>query len=251
MRRPRSTIYRRALLKAKAKRRVAKRYARNRRVATVGMVKKLLHKNIETKYAGYHIDAVSFNNRITAPGDVYPICPLLVKGIGNGNRLGNKVTPRGLKVTVTVGVNNINSTPGLEILPRLLVLEMKSNKDETYIPAVLDDTILLDDGTGERAFAGDMLDYMAPINKEYLTVHKDIKTRICLGTVEQNLGRTRTFTFWVKCPKVLNYNDNTQQPNNFAPFFCAAFACGDFSVPSDGFLAMKISLSSILYYEDA
>lgn len=222
----------------------------NSRVATVGMVKKILHKNAETKYVGITYNA-SFNNKITAPGDVIQILPDVPIGPTNNGRIGNKITPRGLKVVVTLTSISANPGAGFTLLPRLFVLSAKSLKEWTNVPSQVDLTKLLDDGTGERPFAGDITDYQAPVNKEYFIVHKDIKTKICLGTDEQNLGRTKTFTFWIKCPKVLNFDDAQVNPNNFAPFLSMAFACSDFSVPSDGYTPMKLALTSTLYYEDA
>lgn len=247
-----ASIIRRARAKKKVYRRIRVKVPRgpDQKLATVGMVKKILHKNAETKYAGVVYNA-SFNNRITAPGDVIQILPSITQGVDNNTRVGNKITPRGLKVVVTMTAVNVQASPGLTILPRLLILSAKSMKDWVNLPSQVDLTKLLDDGRGERAFSGDILDYQAPVNKEYFIVHKDIKTKICLGTVEQNLGRTVTYTFWIKCPKVLNYDDGMVDPNNFAPWLSCAYALGDFSVPSDGYLPMKLAMTSTLYYEDA
>lgn len=221
----------------------------NRKLATVGLVKKLIHRNVESKYIGKVYNA-SFNNRIDSAADIIPLLPSLTKGTGDNNRIGNKITPRGIRVAVTVTANDVTPGAGFELLPRIMFLSSRSEKDTTLLPT-FDTTILLDDGTGERAFGGDISDYHSPLNTEMVTIHKDIKTQICLGTVEQNLARTRTYVFWIKCPKVLHYNDNTTFPENFAPFMCAGFACGDFSVPSDGYLGIKIGFTSTLYYEDA
>lgn len=220
----------------------------NSRVATVGMVKKILHKNAETKFMGLTYNA-SFNNKIVAPADVIKLVPSIVNGVLDNERVGNKITPRGLKVVLSITA--MTSNPNIELLPRIFILSSKNLKDWPTLQAQVDLTKLLDDGTGERSFGGDITDYQAPVNKELFIVHKDIKTKIHLGNVEQNLGRTRTYTFWIKCPKVLNYNDGMVDANNFAPFLTCAFACGDFSVPSDGYLPMKLALTSTLYYEDA
>jgi len=222
----------------------------NSRVATVGMVKKILHKNAETKFVGLTYNA-TFNNRINTPGDMIQILPDLPQGGTNNTRIGNKVTPRGLKVVVTITSMDVNPSAGFTILPRLFILSAKSVKDWQFAPSVVDLTKLLDDGVAERPFMGDITDYQAPVNKEYFIVHKDVKTKICLGTDEQNLGRTKTYTFWIKCPKVLNFDDALVNPNNFAPWLSMGFACSDFSVPTDAYLPVRLALTSTLYYEDA
>jgi len=222
----------------------------NSRVATVGMVKKILHRNAETKYVGYTYNA-SFNNTIAAPGDVIQLLPDLPQGQTNNSRIGNKVTPRGLKVVVTMTALDVNPSAGFTLLPRLFILSSKASKYFPLVQSTADMTKLLDDGKVERPFAGDITDYQAPVNKEYFIVHKDIKTKICLGTDEQNLGRIKTYTFWIKCPKVLNFDDDLVNPNNFAPWLSLGFACSDFSVPSTAYTPIKLALTSTLYYEDA
>jgi len=227
----------------------AKRKAANRKLATVGQVKALLHKNVETKYMGLTYNA-GFNNRISGTSDLIKIIPDISSGTGNNDRLGNKITPKGLKVVVSMTVNQVNGSTSIPMLPRLMVLSAKNVKAWTDIASV-DVTKFLDDGVAERAFGGDITDYQCPLNKEYVIAHKDIKTELSLGTAEQNGQRTRTYTFWIKCPKVLNYNDFDVTPTNFAPFLCMGFAVGDFSVPSEAFLGVRLALTSMLYYEDA
>lgn len=224
--------------------------APSRQLATVQQVKKMLHQNVETKLVGLQYNA-SFNNRINTPGDIIQILPNTTNGTGNNDRIGNKITPRGLKVVVSMTVNDVTPGPGFELLPRLFILSSRQQKDWQYVPATVDLTKLLDDGTGERPFLGDIHDYQAPVNRESFIVHKDVKTKICLGTDEQNLGRVKTYTFWIKCPKVLNYDDLAATPNNFAPFLSMGFACGDFSQPSDAYTAVKLAMTSTLYFEDA
>jgi len=226
-----------------------KRKTANRKLATVGQVKALIHKNVETKYMGLTYNA-SFNNRIDSTADLIKIIPDISSGTGNNDRLGNKITPKGLKVVVTMTVNQVNGAVSIPMLPRLMVLSAKNVKAWTDIASV-DVTKFLDDGVAERAFGGDITDYQCPLNKEYVIAHKDIKTELSLGTYEQNGQRTRTYTLWIKCPKVLNYNDFDVTPTNFSPFLCLGYAVGDFSVPSEAFLGVKLALTSMLYYEDA
>lgn len=238
-----------AARKVAGRRRQPAKKRANKKLATVGLVKKLIHQNVETKYMGLTYNA-SFNNRITTTADLIKIIPDITSGTGNNDRIGNKITPKGLKLVVSMTVNDVNGSIAVPMLPRLMVLSAKTVKAWTDIASV-DTTKFLDDGIAERAFGGDITDYQCPLNKEYVICHKDIKTKLSLGTVEQNGQRTLTYTFWVKCPKVLNYNDFDATPTNFAPFLCMGYAVGDFSVPSEAFLGVKLALTSMLYFEDA
>lgn len=210
----------------------------------------MIHKNAENKFVGVS-QSLQFNNRISVAGDFLGLLPPLSQGTTDNTRIGNRVTPRGLLVTMNVYLSPDQTTPPQTVLlPRIFILK---NKTIAYQPNLsgLDPTRLLDYGNGEHAFSGTLENYRSPVNTDYYTVVKDIKTQLSMGSVEANGMYIKTYKFWVPCPKVLDYNDGQTYPTNFAPFMCAAFAVGDGSVPTDAYLGITVDWTSTLYYEDA
>lgn len=221
----------------------------NRKIATVGMVKKILHRNAENKFIGY-TTSLAHNNLITT-GDAHGLLMPLVNGTTDNTRIGNRIFPRGLLVTMTIYINPGATTPAhTVILPRILVLKSKAINYQPNLTGV-NFQKLLDFGNGEHSFDGYLADYRCPINTDNFTVIKDIKTSLSLGTYEQNGQQCKTFKFWVPVPKVLEYNDGDQFPQNYAPFICFGYAIGDGTVPTDAYLGVTYDWTSTLYYEDA
>lgn len=234
---------------AAAKRRRVRKAKASKKLATVGLVKKMIARNAETKFIGLNHSA-QYNNRINTSADAFPLLPPLVQGTGDNQRIGNRITPKGLLVTVNIYLNDSAQTPAQTvILPRILCLKDKICNSTPDLN--VDFTHLLDWGQGEHAFGGTLADYRAPINRDAFTVLKDIHTALCMGTAEMNNMYIRTYKFWIKCPKVLEYNDNQSYPTNFAPFICQGFALGNGAVPTDGYLGVVMDHTSTLYYEDA
>lgn len=235
---------------------IASRVPASRRLATVAMVKSILHRNAETKLVG-RFNSTDYNQYINTAADARPLLPSLPQGVTDNTRVGNKIVPRGLLVSMTLSLNQDSLEnpvpPSFTILPRVLVLTQKDTGDMAFIESGggFDISHLMDYGTGEHAFSGGLDDYMAPVNKDAFSVHKDIKTKLTYGNVEANPSICRTYKFWIKCPKTLEYNDNQNYPRNFAPFFCAAYAKPDNTVDIAAITALKITYTSTLYFEDA
>lgn len=247
----RSKYYRRALMKSRAKMAVARRANLNRKVATVGLVKKMIHQNMENKLAGTAFN-VQFNAQIDSVYDAYGLLPTIPLGTGDNARIGNRITPRGLLVQANVYITPDTTLPyGTVLMPRIICFSQKSTNG--FQPGIsVDFTRLLDHGQGEHAFLGDLASYKDPINTDSFKVYKDIKTRICLGNGDANPNViSKTFKFWVPCPKTLLYDDGQTYPQNFAPFICVGFATGQgfITPPESTFLTMD--WTTTLYYEDA
>lgn len=223
--------------------------APSRQLATLQQVKRMISGSAENKLAGLALTA-NFNQTISAPSDIYGLLPALPQGTNDNQRIGNRITPKGLRVAITLSINSEVIDQGVSILPRLFVMSCKSIKFQPNISGI-DETRLLDYGTGEHTFTGNQWDYMSPVNKDYVVVHKDIKTKLCENTLETNGIFSRTFIFTVKCPKTLDYNDGQSYPNNFAPFMCLAYARGDGAVEPLTTLGLHAEWTSTLYYEDS
>lgn len=242
-----SNLYRRAMMKAKVKSNLARRARANKRVATVGLVKRLINKNVENKLHG-----TAYNRQfppVVTTTSCYGLLPPISQGTTDNARIGNRINPRGLLVNLTVyPTDDATIPPGTVFLPRIMVVSQKATSG--YQPNATPDVgNLLDYGGGEHTFSGNMWDYTAPINTDHFVVHKDIKTKITLGNGDENPHLCKTFKFWVPCPKTLTYDDGQQYPQNFAPNLIVGWANGREYPFTDTYVSC--SWTTTLYYEDA
>lgn len=231
----------------KARRVIQKKSKANKKLATVALVKRLIHKNAENKFHG-----TAYNRQfppVVSVTSCYGLLPPISQGTTDNARIGNRINPRGLLVNLTVYPTDDATIPaGTVFLPRIMVVSQKSTSG--YQPNATPDVgNLLDYGLGEHTFSGNQWDYTAPINTDHFIVHKDIKTKISVGNGDENLGLCRTFKFWVPCPKTLTYDDGQQFPQNFAPHLIVGWANGREFPFIDTYVSC--SWTTTLYYEDA
>lgn len=236
--------YRRKALRSK--RRNVRRKA-NRKVATVALVKKLIHKNMENKLAGFSLTR-AFPPAVTSTS-CYGLLPTISTGTTDNARIGNRINPRGLLINLVVHPSDDATIPaGTTFMPRIMIVSQRSTSG--YQPSVVPDVgRLLDFGGGEHSFAGTLNDYTCPINTDSYTVHKDIKTMVCVGNGDANPNQARVFKFWIPCPKTLVYDDAQQYPQNFAPQLILGWA----NALDYPFIDIYVTATwtSTLYYEDA
>lgn len=250
---PRKSAPRRFIRRAAAVKRRRVRQARSNKLATVRLVKKMIHRNMENKLAGTQY-GVQFNAQINSAGDAYGLLPSISNGTGDNARVGNRINPRGLLVTVQVYITDTSLIPPSTVfLPRILVLQQKSQTG--YQPGLsVDFSKLLDHGQGEGSFTGDLMSYRSPINTDCFHVYQDIKTKLCLGNGNGDENPniiSKVFKFWVPCPKTLLYGDAQQYPQNFAPFITMGYATGQNVVTPPESTFVTMDWTSTLYYEDA
>jgi len=220
------------------------------KLATVGTVKKMISGSQETKFIGDGGTAL-YNQYISTPGDLVPLLPGLPNGDTENERIGAKVSPKGILVTMTLSLSKDNAHPGDVILPRILVLRSKNDNDmASLISNGGAQSYLLDSGTGQHAFSGLQADYRCAVNTNQFTVLKDIKTKLAMNYQEADSLLTRTYKFWIKCPKTLLYNDSQNYPRNFAPFFYASYAQADNTVDGSTTTKLRVDWSSTLYFKD-
>ena len=220
-------------------------------LATIPQVKKLIAGKAENKLCGI-VHQAQYNAFIDSAADAYPLLPVVPAGTGDNQRIGNRITPKGLRVSVSVYFNSKGAQPvGTVLFPRILALSDRKFSNITQATSQTDFTHLLDEGLGEHNFQGTLASYRCPINSEAYRVHKDIRTQLSLNDVESTGMICKTFTFWIKCPKTLMYNDQQAYPNNFAPFICMGYATGDGTVPTEQYTGLTLDITSTLYYEDS
>lgn len=220
--------------------------------ASVSLVKKLISKHVETKLVGTHSDEL-YNQYINTTGDLIPLIPIITQGTTDNQRVGNKISPKSLVVSVTLTLRkDVLQAPNQVILPRIFVVQQRNTLNmDTQIALGGDQTHLLDDGVGQRAFLGTVYDYHSPVCREVFKVMKDIKTKLGNGQQEENGMITRTFRFTLKCPPVLYFGDNQAYPRNFAPVMYIGYAKPDNTTDPITTTGLQGIVSSTLYFEDA
>ena len=70
-------------------------------LATIPQVKKLIAGKAENKLCGI-VHQAQYNAFIDSAADAYPLLPVVPAGTGDNQRIGNRITPKGLRVSVSV-----------------------------------------------------------------------------------------------------------------------------------------------------
>lgn len=175
---------------------------------------------------------------------VYPCLPGVDQGVNLFTRLGNKITPKSLRVVFTITVNP--AVAGSEdLVCRLLCLSDKAIRDTTELissptqPGTPVETTLLNNGDGSYVgFGGKPRDVEMRINRNRYTVHHDRLIKITKGEGDLaytlntysgaqtfvSAGQSHQFTVRIPLPKTLQYGqDNFIYPTNAAPFWCMGY----------------------------
>lgn len=268
---PVTTIVKRTV-KARVPRESAVQHSRNKSKIMKQMVrvaKATIARQAETKFVSVRQD-LSFNSSISSAGECYAITPALTQGVDDYQRIGDKVRGRYLYLKGHLQYNTaFISTPAVNnyVPPstvRVLILSQKNIKTNGQISTTADVAHLLKDnvatGVG-RSYTGGMTDNLAPINKDLFKVHLDRKVK--MKAIYQNDAGTGGASGWVglptmyfscriKLPATLYFDDqNGDNPNNFAPFFCLGGVNDDGTSPYAIQQPYRVSWLSTLYYDDA
>lgn len=238
----------------------------------LSLVKKMINRREETKVAGRNVwNAVNFNNSIGS-SDLYGVLPPLSVGNESYQRDGSKVFPKYLILKGTLAIDKTEAySDCMEV--RLMVLSAKGSKSYYAINS----------GSTKADFAGKLMNthqnvsapgsppicgpydgttavHLMDINRDLFHVHADKKIKLCSSYGSTANARSsddqlryRDFTIKVKCPKVLDFEDNIDPlyPSNFAPFVCMGFTYPDGRAPSDLSVPLLANCQAFLYYKDA
>lgn len=172
---------------------------------------------------------------------IYPCLPGVDQGVNLFTRLGNRVTPKSLRVVFSITVNPAVACSE-DLVCRLLCLSDKSIKDTTALvssptqPGTPIESELLNNGDGSFVgFAGKPRDTQMRINRNRYTVHHDRLIKITKGEGDLSYslnsysgtqtfvstGQSHQFSVRIPLPKTLQYaQDNFIYPTNAAPFWC-------------------------------
>jgi len=237
--------------------------------AVRAIAKSVVRKEAENKFVSQNFNQL-FNSTISSASECYALMPPVPRGDDDFQRIGDKVRGKGLYVKgyVQIGkdvAGNIYNVPPSTL--RMMILSQKNIKVSTDVGTRADVAHLLKDNfaTGTaRDYAGNAYDNLAPINKDLFHVYMDKKVRFQWQNIQTGTGGipdvtwqsgnniTRYFTCKIKVPATLTFDDgNGDYANNFAPFFGMGSVCDDGDTPFTLTTPWKVTVQSVLYYEDA
>jgi len=237
--------------------------------AMTKIVKKVLDRKIEDKIICNSVSLANHNSSIST-GDCYPLVPRVAQGTDDWNRVGSKIRPKYLRVTGRLALvfDPTNQTPasgggymftGTEYMSPLVVrlIAFTQNDIKSGLSGASVDTgaLLRGDNGAMKAFQGYTADLLRPVNTDKFKVLKDKQYELvpCPKQTIDGVYRTQVpFSFKIKCPASLKYDDNSANaPNNFCPFIAVGYGYPNQSPPDTIQTPLVMEVISTLCYEDA
>lgn len=262
--------------RARARAMVRSRRPTGRRLAPVKrMVQRMINKNAETKYVATNVDLSGTDlgplwpvkPTWTAFGDAKPAIPKLDEGTGDYQRVGGKIRPVSLAVSVKVVFNaydlSCNSLIGV-----IYYGTDKANRTFQGGNFPLQTTNILDKGDGtNKQWTGLLSDLNLPTDKHLFNIkRKTFRLSKTDGNLNTDVGGHPTGGYSTsnglseystvlrfKTPKTLLYNADTDDyPSNFGPFYYIGFCHADGSslTPQDQKLVYA-STRVHMYFKDS
>lgn len=252
--------------------RPARKTFRRRRSGLVRRIKQVVSSLTEDKQAFTTQQNLKFNSGVDAVGDLVQILPGIAQGVGESQRIGNQIRAKSLNVKgfLKLDVNDVaDSTKLPNVVARMMVVSMKvtsSYQDAQTLSSKIG--TLLKKGATTTAFAGNLQDLYAPINRDVFTVHYDKKFYLRQDyvnvtgasppsqTLAQDISKTvKFFNFNVKCKgRILKYDEDVGSdilPGNFGPFLMLGYSYLDGSSPDVLDTKLALTFDSVFNYEDA
>lgn len=239
----------------KAKRRQLTRY-----------IKKVSATNAEWKMVTRAADVYNVNS-VIADTDAHELMPYISQGTKDMQRIADRIQPgRYLKVRCRVNFNMNNSYPPNPMIYHLRVLIISMRQGYNHFvgfPAGWSGVLLKqNDGvalTDNVPYDGTEFTSLLPVNKEIFKVHYDKTFKITVGgydtTVTQNDNSPnpnieKWFTFKVKLPKKLIYENADNSCVNFNPFWCAGWTRTGQTAQITNVVDISIGMYPIMWYKD-
>jgi len=210
-------------------------------------------------------DEVLHNSPIGA-ADCEPLVPEIPPidastGSTARQRIGDKITPKLLKVKGVVSLNLTSPPTGRsDIYARIIIATQKDVKTGSAIlGGGISTNVLLRPGYGGSAnevpFAGNLPELMYDINKDKYRVYMDKVVKLTQyqeGAVEQDGRYSARYSYTFKqLPSTLTFDEeNGNWPNNFAPFIAVGYCYSDGTAPDTVATKLVHTCYSQLQFED-
>jgi len=248
-----------------------------RKAITTVMAANVEDKMVIFKYpptSGFSLSMIrpTVSNWGTNESGFVPLIPAIAKGTNSNQRIGDRITPKGLNLALLVTANGTFPS-SFDLWLRVMLVTDRGvgsySVANSTSPSVIHDTNLLELGGGlSKAYTGDTHDNQLKINKNQFITHYDkvihFQKSTGIGTYNNSLpaGTTTCATpksAWtanikVPLPKYLKYEDTgvgsyDNYPTNAAPLLCIGYAeCSGVFPPVDVW-APGSPTSSVLGYQ--
>lgn len=262
-------VFYRKRKRAAAKRPRAKT-TRKPKATMARMVKQIVLKNQETKFATNQYTFSGFNSQINSIGDYIACLPNVSQGTGQAQRVGGAIKPTKMVIRGYYTYRT-DALAGSRMLGTRLFCF--SDKTVSSYPVALSagyNYNLLDTGGSPLNYTGTALQYMLPHNNDAFKWYADQK-----HVIQKPYGLTNTlspsasaditgmdksmykaFTITIpasKMPSILKYDESVSSnvPVNFAPFIALGYS-DLLSYPADTVVTqIAMEFVTTLYYKDA
>lgn len=251
------------------------------RKAVAKIAKKVVNKAAETKYVGelYSNEPSAIYGSTVPTGGVpqiYDVCPSISQGDTEYQRTGVKIVPTKHVVDVDLTFNPANDAAecAWDVNVHVWYGYVRRYKNSQDVLANANNICvnLLDSGQGNtQAWLGRPTDHLLKVNTEWVSMkHKMVRMYRPLGT--QNVatltgGLTtyfpqtihKTLRLTLKPPKVLQYNESSPLPENYAPVVIIGYQHNDYTQASNAFggaptvltiPALQVMLKQHMWFKD-
>lgn len=187
------------------------------------------------------------------------ILPVIQQGVGQQQRIGNRIRPVAFVVRGHVVANPVTTTnnPYINVPFYVRICVWRQKQSMTTVS----NTQFLDDGitNGGNDFDGTLDDLMVPFNKDRfdIPVVRQFMLQPCnsqVGLTPETLSKfpvSRMFKFRVPLPKSLIYNDTAQDPSNCKWYMSAGIVNADGTLATTSVARAAITSVAVLKYTDA
>jgi len=255
--------------RAPYKKRATKSNAKGKQLVTKNQLYRAIRRNVETKRHSVVSGVVAYNSSIIVAGDFTRVLPLITSGVGQNQRIGAKIKPLSLTIRGHIAYNtNINSN--IDQAARMIVGRMfiVSQKSARCYDVPLSNFKLLDTGNGGSEFIGVASQTYYPLNTDEFVFHAHKKfvcqkpfgaTNLVSPTAANSITSFNSSMFrpflikltQKQLPAILQYDDSTSNPINFAPYIALGYA-DVFGAAADSLTQqLTMNYTATLEYEDA
>lgn len=226
----------------------------------------------EDKQASTNSGLIQHNSAISS-GDLRRLVPGITQGVAEGQRVGNEIMAKALKVQGLLNVNFNGRATRSKIGVRVFIFSVKGYADAEGAIANSSQWInaLLRDGTNVRPFDGSVRSYFLPVNTDTITLHEERRCNMTFP-FSYNTGLSPdatsfpvqtqfSYKYWkatIKCKnKKLKFSSESPGggvdtiPNNWGPLIAVGYCKLDGSAPDVLDTGVTSEFSSQLYFEDA